>query len=337
MGRYRSDDSDGDYSKKMKKKKKRRGRSRSSSGSEASYVSSSKSKKMKKKQRRSRSRSRTPEKRRGGESRGSRRSRSNSLDKYISKRGRSRSTSLDKYVTRKNRSPDRRGTRKSWSRSPSPRRSRRSRTRSPVPARRRSRSYDRNRRSKSPARRRSYSRERSSSRRSSVESKRTRSSPSKSVSSSMNNLSLFQPSSVQAEKRMRQALMAAAAADEKLRETSSGLSGGNSFAESQAFANSVAAIESNSFVPSSFKSSRTYKVKEESTDLTSSSHDDAIFGSLTVTGFTIKPDPDTKPIQLDPDSIIHPSLYCDPEEKMERWIQRLTQLRRRKLEGEAIS
>ncbi|KAI8786356.1 serine/Arginine-related protein 53 isoform X2 [Biomphalaria glabrata] len=333
MGRYRSDDSDGDYSKKMKKKKKRRGRSRSSSGSEASYVSSSKSKKMKRKQRRSRSRSRTPEKRRGGESRGSRRSRSNSLDKYISKRGRSRSTSLDKYVTRKNRSPDRRGTRKSWSRSPSPRRSRRSRTRSPVPARRRSRSYDRNRRSKSPARRRSYSRERSSSRRSSVESKRTsRSSPSKSVSSSMNNL----PSSVQAEKRMRQALIAAAAADEKLRETSSGLSGGNSFAESQAFANSVAAIESNSFVPSSFKSSRTYKVKEESTDLTSS-HDDAIFGSLTVTGFTIKPDPDTKPIQLDPDSIIHPSLYCDPEEKMERWIQRLTQLRRRKLEGEAIS
>ncbi|KAH9495252.1 hypothetical protein Btru_016187 [Bulinus truncatus] len=99
--------------------------------------------------------------------------------------------------------------------------------------------------------------------------------------------------------------------------------------------NSVAAIEANSFVPSSFKSSTTTKVKEEELNL--SSHDDAIFGSLTVTGFTIKPDPDTKPIQLDPDSIIHPSLFCSPEEKMERWIQRLSQMRRRKLEGEAIA
>lgn len=152
----------------------------------------------------------------------------------------------------------------------------------------------------------------------------------------------------QAEQRMRLALKAAAAADEQLRmknmkedansNSSLGTSsmGTSSLAvlEHQDFAGSVAAIESDSFVVSSFTSSRS-KVKEEPSELRLS-HDDAIFGSLAVTGFTLKPDPDTRPIDMDPDSIMHPSLYCDPDEKMDRWMQRLAQLRRRKLEGEAM-
>ncbi|XP_059144207.1 serine/Arginine-related protein 53-like [Physella acuta] len=143
--------------------------------------------------------------------------------------------------------------------------------------------------------------------------------------------------SEQAEERMRLALKAAAAADEKLRvrEIPSAVSVAASLAESQAFASSVAAIESNSFVQSVFKTSRAKTKMDEVTD-TQASHDDAIFGSLSVSGFTIKPDPDMKPLQLDSESIMHPSLYCDPEEKMNKWIHRLTQLRQRKLEGEVM-
>lgn len=148
----------------------------------------------------------------------------------------------------------------------------------------------------------------------------------------------------QAEQRMRLALKAAAAADEQLRQRS-GLddSASNSatvtsslgILDHQDFAVSVAAIESDSFVSSSFSSSRSAKVKDEVAE-PRLSHDDAIFGSLAVTGFTLQPDLDTRPLNMDPDSIIHPSLYCDPEEKMDRWIQRLSVLRRRKLEGEAM-
>jgi len=96
----------------------------------------------------------------------------------------------------------------------------------------------------------------------------------------------------------------------------------------------VAEIESDSFVSSSFSSSRANKVKEEP-DLRAN-HDDAIFGSLSVTGFTLKPDPDMRPVEINADTIIHPSLFCDPEEKMNKWVHRLTQLRKKKLEGDAI-
>lgn len=131
---------------------------------------------------------------------------------------------------------------------------------------------------------------------------------------------------------MRLALKAAAAADEKLRIRESTSS---TPSDAQTFAHAVAAIESNSFVQSNFKTSRVAKVKDEAAE-TQANHDDAIFGSLTVSGFTIKPDLDNKPLQFDQESIIHPSLYIDPEEKMDKWISRLAQLRQKKLEGDAM-
>lgn len=149
-----------------------------------------------------------------------------------------------------------------------------------------------------------------------------------------------------AEERMRLALKAAAIADEKLgqnmpTEPASSEPGNPSLAvlDHSNFASSVAAIEKDSFVSAAFSSSarlnNSKQIKEEAPP-THSSHDEAIFGSLSVSGFTLKPETDMKPISTDPDDIIHPSLYCDPEEKMERWIQRLSMLRRKKLEGDAM-
>lgn len=128
---------------------------------------------------------------------------------------------------------------------------------------------------------------------------------------------------------MRQALKAAEAAGEKLKCFS-----GQESTDSKNFMTSVAAIESDSFLASSFRSSRSARIKEEADS--GLSQDDAIFGSLAISGFILTPDPDMKPVQLDSDSIMHPSLYCDLQEKMDRWISRLSQLRRRKLEGEAM-
>ncbi|GFR76515.1 serine/Arginine-related protein 53-like [Elysia marginata] len=172
---------------------------------------------------------------------------------------------------------------------------------------------------------------------------------------------------------MRLALKAAAAADQKLRQlplaeadSGEGMSMPaaqdrgqprfSSYEESQNFADSVAAIDSGNFKQAMFKSSRAGKPQETMTFDLGPSHDDAIFGSLAVTGFTIKPDPDTKPLDLNPETIMHPSvsvtlyllsvfnletimhpsLFCDPEDKLDQWIERLTQLRKRKLEGDAL-
>lgn len=131
---------------------------------------------------------------------------------------------------------------------------------------------------------------------------------------------------------MRSSLRAAALADEHLRTKMAGAS--MDVLDRQDFHSSVAAIEDDGFINSAFLSSRGAKIKDEGPK--PNSHDDAIFGSLSVTGFTLKADPDTKPVDLSADSIIHPSLYCDPEDKMDRWMQRLATLRRRKLEGEAM-
>ncbi|KAK3729932.1 hypothetical protein RRG08_051903 [Elysia crispata] len=350
MGRYRSDDSDEDRDsvrKHKKKSKKRRGRSRSGSDSESSHVSSSRGKRSKKRHGRS-SHSPSPDRGQSYSSR-PRRSRSPSYDRYYnsSRRGRrsrsrSRSKSLSSRRGRYSRSPYH-----SRSRSPSARKSRRSRSgsRSRV-QRRRSRSYSREKHSGSDGR--------SQSRRSSPETRDDASADSKSRMSlsEQTSLSSLTPAQ-QAEERMRLALKAAAAADQKLRHlplgesdngdrisVSPAVDGGHprfsSYEESQSFANSVAAIDSGNFKQTAFKSSRSGKPQETSTLDIGPSHDDAIFGSLAVTGFTIKPDPDTKPLELDPDSIMHPSLFCDPEEKLDRWIERLAQLRKRKLEGDAL-
>lgn len=311
MGRHRSDDSDDEYSRKSRKKKKRRSRS-SSSSSQLSHISDSRSKKSRKKHRRSsRSRSRSIER------------------KYVSKSSRrSRSTSSDRYSSRKKRSHSRSPGRKSSRRSSA---SRRGRSRSKSLSSRKQRSYSRSRRSVSPSRdrrRKSYSRERSHS---ADRASLTRQ-PLTDPAPGFIDLTLAE----QAEERLKQAMKAATSADDKLKARSAVESLGSSlYQDTKNFAASVSAIESDNFVASSFKSSRSTKIKEEVPD-SGMSHDDAIFGSLAISGFTLMPDPDSKPIQLDPDSIMHPSLYCDPQAKMERWISHLTQLRRRKLEGDVI-
>ncbi|BFZ25846.1 hypothetical protein BsWGS_28885 [Bradybaena similaris] len=334
MGRYRSDDSDDEYSRRSRKKKKRRSRS-SSSSSQLSHVSDSRSKKSKKKYRRS-SRSRSRSVNRKYASRSSRKSRSPSLDKYVSRKRRSDSRSPDRRSSRRSRSPPSKRAR-SRSKSAS------SRKRRSLSKSRRSRSASRDRRRKSYSRERSHSGDRTSSVRSSVDRRKVAGqlpgSPrskgqfmSETAAAEFIEMTLAE----QAEERLRQAMKAATSADEKLKARSFLETSAQSLhTDAQNFAASVSAIESDSFVASSFKSSRSTKIKEEAPD-SGMSHDDAIFGSLAISGFTLTPDPDNKPIQLDPDSIMHPSLYCDPGEKMERWISRLAQLRRRKLEGDVI-
>ncbi|RUS83979.1 hypothetical protein EGW08_008240 [Elysia chlorotica] len=338
--KYRSDESDEDRAsvrKHKKKSKNRSGRSRSRSGSDSgnSHVSSSRSKKSKKRHGRS-SMSQSPERGHGRSSRRSRRSRSRSYDRHYSssrrgRRSQSRSVSPSKRG-RHSRSPYH-----SRSRSPSTRKSRRSRSAS--------RSRGQRRRS------RSYSGSRSHSRRSSPETRGDASTDTKSRKghSELKSVSSLTPAQ-QAEERMRLALKAAVAADQKLRqlplaepgggEGPSAVEGGqpkfSSYEESQSFADSVAAIDSGNFRQALFKSSRSGKPQESPGHDLVPSHDDAIFGSLAVTGFTIKPDPDTRPLQLDPDSIMHQSLFCNAEDKLDQWIQRLAQLRRRKLEGDAL-
>ncbi|CAG5129073.1 unnamed protein product [Candidula unifasciata] len=316
MGRYRSEDSDDEHSRKSKKRKKRRSRS-SSSSSQLSHISNSRSKKSRKKHRRS-SRSRSRSRDRKHVSRSSRRSRSKSPDRYSSRKRRSDS-----------RSPGRKSSKRGRTRSKSPSsRKRRSYSRS-----RRSRSPSRDRRKKSDSRERSYSADRASSTRSSVDRHKATGQP---AGSPRLKGYVCHTLAEQAEERLRQAMKAATSADEKLQARSATESlGSYLYSDTKSFAASVSAIESDSFVASSFKSSRSTKIKEEAPE-SGMSHDDAIFGSLAISGFTLMPDPDTKPIQLDPDSIMHPSLYCDPQEKMERWISRLVQLRRRKLEGDVI-
>lgn len=356
MGRYRSDESEEDQDsyisrkhKTKKKSKKRRGQSGSGSDSGGSHVSSSRGKKSKRRRGHA-SRSPSLVRSKGRSSRRARsRSRSASYERHHSRRRRDRrqrsrsgSRSLSSQRGRYSRSPY-----YSKSRSPSARESsRRSRSRSQSRGhRRRSRSYSRGRGSPSG--------DRSQSRRSSPESRASE------ASGDLKRMSLREAAltpAQQAEERMRLALKAAAAADEKLRQLpasdrgsrhsspsvvgSGGQPRFSSHEDSLKFADSVSAIDSGNFKQTAFKSSRSGKTQNQEASMfdrgSGQSHEDAIFGSLAVTGFTIKPDPDTKPLELDPETIIHPSLFCDPEDKLDRWIERLTQLRKRKLEGDAL-
>uniref|UniRef100_A0A0B6Z5Z3 Uncharacterized protein n=1 Tax=Arion vulgaris TaxID=1028688 RepID=A0A0B6Z5Z3_9EUPU len=322
MGRYRSDSSGEEYSRKSKKRKKRRSRSNSSS-SQHSHISDNRSKKSRRKHRRSsRSRSRSTEKK---ASRSSRRSRSTSLDRYGSRKQRSDSRSSDRRGSKRSRSPP---SKRGRSRSPS---SRKRRSWSRSPSRERRKEYRSTSRERS-----SYTGDKSVSVRFPADARKNISlipgsprSKGQSSSEMVPGFSDMTPSE-QADERLRQALKAAAAAGEKLK--------GRAFGEatdSKHFIASVTAIDSDSFVASSFRSSRATKIKEEPTD-GGQTHDDAIFGSLAITGFTLTPDLDMKPVLIDSDLIMHSTLYCDPQEKMDKWISRLTQLRRRKLEGEAM-
>lgn len=149
----------------------------------------------------------------------------------------------------------------------------------------------------------------------------------------------------QAQLRLKLALRAAVAADERLKEnaaSSSPLQGSSSPLSRQQFSDAVASIESDSFVPSSFKSSKSSRnLKEtlEGSEMSlSSSHSMAMFGAVGSSVVFTKAEPiDKHQIALEdsPETLFDKSILdATPEEKMKRWIQKLTIIRRKKRDEE---
>ncbi|XP_045199637.1 serine/Arginine-related protein 53-like [Mercenaria mercenaria] len=270
-----------------------------------------KKKRKKKKKKRSRSRSRSE----SIESRHSTKPKKSKKKKK--RRSRSRSRSPDRYRRSRSRSYDRR----SRSRSRDRYRSRYSRSRSwsRDRRRRRSRSYDSH--SRSSRRSRSYSPER--------KSRKNRSSNEREdPCANIPGFAEMTPAE-QAKIRMHMALKAAAAADEKLKGDVTKSHSSTSLHDSMAFSQAIQDIESSSFAASSFKSSRGDRKEEKSVK------DDFTFG----TAGELKLDSQRKPVLVDVENedLAHPSLYTDPEEKLDQWIQKLAAMRRKKLEGEALT
>lgn len=151
--------------------------------------------------------------------------------------------------------------------------------------------------------------------------------------------------SEQAQVRMKLALKAAVAADEQLREraaTSSPSCGTPNPLTRQQFSDAVASIEADSFVPSTFKSGRSSKnLKEtlESGDMSlSSSHSMAMFGAVGSSVVFTKTEPLEKgqtALEDNPENLFDKSiLEVTAEEKMKRWIQKLTSLRKKRRDEE---
>lgn len=133
----------------------------------------------------------------------------------------------------------------------------------------------------------------------------------------------------QAKIRMHMALKAAAAADEKLKGEMGKSQSSTSLHDSLNFSQAIQDIEASGFSAVAFKSSRGDKREEKP------SAEGFTFG----TAGELKLDSQRKPVLVDVDKeeLAHPSLYTDPEEKLDKWIQKLAALRRKKLEGEVLT
>lgn len=99
------------------------------------------------------------------------------------------------------------------------------------------------------------------------------------------------------------------------------------------------AIESDSFIPQAFRSSRDNKVSTENTD---TKHDSAILGTGTLDLFAEEKETDigTMPTAikyLDDNSVAHPNLYIEKAEAEEKWFKRLTSLRHERLMGSPVA
>lgn len=143
----------------------------------------------------------------------------------------------------------------------------------------------------------------------------------------------------QAQARLKLALKAAAMADEKLKEQSSSLAQHSSPRPQDRldFADAVASIESDSFAPAVFKSSRSFRESQKDVGGGHASHDLAMFGAVGSSVVFTKTEPlDRSALDDNPEAIMDDSLKVDPEEKMKRWIQKLTAMRRKKLEGDVL-
>lgn len=101
----------------------------------------------------------------------------------------------------------------------------------------------------------------------------------------------------------------------------------------------IEAIESDSFIPQAFKSSRDSKA---STETSENKHESAILGVGTVDLFGEEKEADVSTMPtaikyLDDNSIAHPNLYIEKAEAEEKWYKRLTSLRQERLMGSPVA
>ncbi|XP_018119989.1 arginine/serine-rich coiled-coil 1 S homeolog isoform X2 [Xenopus laevis] len=342
MGRHSSGSEEETRS---RKKKKHRKRSSSSSSSDGRTYSRKKSAKK------SRSRSRevhshSYEKRR--------RHRSSSNSSYSSRRKRSCSRSRDRGRTRKYH------------------KSRTSRSRSRHRQRSRSRSSERSSRRRS--RSRSYDRERGKGKeKSKMREERGKQRESTSKPSDLVNIKAgleHLPPAEQAKARLQMVLQAAAKADEALRAKEKSEEEARKRKEEDLLEPEAAkspnakichqrpadayqsllldqakrekeieAIESDSFVPQMFRSSRDTKGSTESSE---TKHESAILGTGTIDPFDEAKESEiglmpTTIKYLDDNCLAHPNLYIEKEEAELKWYKRLTSLRQEHLMGSPVA
>ncbi|XP_018549491.1 serine/Arginine-related protein 53 isoform X1 [Lates calcarifer] len=353
MGR-RSSDSDDDGRSRRKRKQRRRSSSSSSSlsSSSGSRVTSSRSRRSSRRSR-SRSRDRDRDKRR-------RRHSSSSSSRSSSRKRRSRSAVRDKgrsHRSYRSRSRDRRShSRHRRSRSRSGSRSRRgshSRKRSRSHSRRRSRSRSRERdRSRRKGRDRDREKERDRGRDREKDKSKDKGDKKGDTGNIKGGLEHLTPAE-QAKVRMHMVLQAAAKTDEVLRAKvakreeearkkleevqfpgmrwSSRLFGpgesykGTSLEEQVRRIKDIEAIESDSFVPQAFKSSRD-DIKTEPAEVKQES-ERADSQEVTLP---------MSIVYYDSDTLAHPSLFMDKEKAEELWLNRLISLRQERLMGSPV-
>ncbi|CAH2247388.1 Hypothetical predicted protein [Pelobates cultripes] len=322
MGRH-SSDSEEDT--RTRKKKKHRRRSSSSSSSDGRSYSRKKSgRKSRSRSREAHSSSRSYDKRR--------RHRSSSGSSYSSRRKRSHSRSRDKMKSRKFH------------------RSRTSRSQSRHRQRSRSKSSERSSRRKSRSRSRDRDRGKGREKTKTREKDRGKEKESSSSRGSAINLKAgleHLPPAEQAKARLQMVLQAAAKADEALRaKERSEEEARKRKEEDQSLlidqvkrVKEIEAIESDSFIPQVFRSSRDTKAPADTSE---TKHESAILGTGTIDLFEEEKDTEVGTVPtaikyLDDNAIAHPNLYIDKTEAEEKWYKRLISLRQERLMGSPVA
>ncbi|XP_077991746.1 uncharacterized protein LOC144445967 [Glandiceps talaboti] len=132
--------------------------------------------------------------------------------------------------------------------------------------------------------------------------------------------------------KMQKALEAAASADAALRQKGL-LQDKLSVAEALQRQQTLEEIEEDGFVPSTFKSGKESKLNVGGMTGLDKSHDAAIFGG-NPDNITVEPFKVAKPgtiVYKDRGPLASHSLFASPEEKEQRWIQKLEAMRREKI------
>uniref|UniRef100_A0A8C5N1Y5 Arginine and serine rich coiled-coil 1 n=1 Tax=Leptobrachium leishanense TaxID=445787 RepID=A0A8C5N1Y5_9ANUR len=292
--------SDSEEDSRSRKKKKHRKRSSSSSSSDSRSYS------RKKSGRNSRSRSREAHSSSRSYDR-RRKHRSSSGSSYSSKRKRSRSKSRDRGKSRKSHR-----SRSSRSRSRHRQRSRSSERSSRRKSRSRSRDRDRGK-----VRAKAKTRDKD---RGKVKEQSTSHGASINLKAGLEHL----PPAEQAKARLQMVLQAA---DQF------------TLLEQAKRVKEIEAIESDSFIPQIFRSSRDTKTLTETSEV---KHEAAILGTSTVDLFEEEKNTEVASIPsaikyLDDNSLAHPNLYIEQKEAEEKWYKRLMSLRQERLMGSPVA